>query len=500
MFRPLYINRRILMHKHPLFLLILLAAAAVAGTAPDFDLYFDDAALRLELFQTGDAREEIISAGPILREPLWPGSRSGLIDPFNNGRYQIKLYDIATNAVIYSSGFDCIYGEYRTTGPALDGIKRTFRRAVRFPAPKRPAQFVLEKRDQKNLPAPFFVLRIDPADYHINAERPPVGEIYESHISGAPALKADLLFIAEGYPADAQAKFHADVDKMRDFFFTIAPYKELQDKINIRGLFIPSQEPGMDEPRQGSWKNTLLDASFNSFDLDRYMLIEDGHLLRRIASQAPYDAIIVLVNSARYGGGGIYNDYCCTTVDHALSKRVFVHEFGHAFAGLADEYYTSEVAYNDFYPKGVEPLEPNITALLDPGHIKWQSLLAPDVALPTEYGKAQRDSLQNLLFENGRAMEKASKEAQVRGVGEKELDKVRKPFLDRGKKLGDQLAGVKTRYAALEEKVGAFEGAGYASHGLYRPMVDCLMISNTRDRFCRVCEAAIARMVDHYAR
>lgn len=487
------------MHLRLLFLLTLLAAAAVAGTIPDFDLYFDDAALRLELFQTGDAREEIISAGPILREPLWPGSRTSLIDPFNNGRYQIKLYDIATNALIYSSGFDCMYGEYRTTSPALDGIKRTFRRAVRFPAPKHPVQFVLEKRDANNLPAPFFVLRIDPADYHINTESGPAAEIYESHISGAPAVKVDLLFVAEGYTADEQAKFHADIDKMRDFLFTVEPYKGLQDRINIRGLFIASLEKGMDEPRQGSWKNTLLNASFNSFDLDRYMLIEDGHRLRRVASRAPYDAIVVLVNSSRYGGGGIYNDYCCTTVDHALSRRVFVHEFGHAFAGLADEYYTSEVAYNDFYPKGVEPLEPNITALLNRGRIKWQALLSPEITLPTEYGKSARDSLQNLLLENGRAMEKAQKEAQARGAGEKELDKVKKPFLDQGKKLGDQLAAVRKKYAAIEDKVGAFEGAGYASHGLYRPMVDCLMISNTRDRFCRVCEAAIAHMVDFYA-
>ncbi|HNW60712.1 MAG TPA: M64 family metallopeptidase [bacterium] len=488
------------MRKLILFLLTLKIAAAVAQTAPDFDTFFDAGALRLELFQTGDASEEIISAGAILREPLWPASQNSLIDPFNNGRYTIKLFDIASNTLIYSSGMDCMFGEYRTTNPAIEGVKRTFRRAVRIPLPKHPANFVLEKRDKNNLSAPFFMLRIDPADYHINTESAPAGEIYASHLSGDPALKADLLFIAEGYTAADQAKFHGDVDKMRDFLFSVAPYSGLREQINIRGLFIASPERGMDEPRQGSWKNTLLNASFNSFDLDRYMLIEDGHLLRRIASQAPYDAIIVLVNSSRYGGGGIYNDYCCTTVDHALSKRVFIHEFGHAFAGLADEYYTSDVAYNEFYPKGIEPLEPNITALLDPAHIKWQSMLSPGITLPTEYGKSMRDSLQIALMENGRAMDKAVQAAKKGGAGEKELEKLKKSFLDKGKKLGEQLAAEKQKFAALEDKVGAFEGAGYASRGLYRPMMDCLMISNARDHFCRVCEAAITRMVEFYAR
>ncbi len=488
------------MRKTALLLFVLFIATAGAQTSPDFDLYFAGGALRLEFFQTGDSDEEIISPGQICREPVWPGSRVNLIDHFNNGRYGIKVYDIATNALIYSSGFDCMYGEYRTTTPALEGIKRTFRRAVRFPQPKRPVNFVLEKRDQNNLPAPLFLLKIDPADYHINTEPAQTGELYESHISGNPAGKADLLFIAEGYTAAEKQKFEADVDKMRDFLFTISPYREMKEKLNLRGLFIASPESGMDEPRQGSYKNTLLNASFNAFDLDRYMLVDDGHLLRRIAGQAPYDAIVVLVNSTRYGGGGIYNDYAITTVDHAMSRRVFVHEFGHSFGGLGDEYYTSDVAYNDFYPKGIEPLEPNITALLDPEHIKWAELLSPGVSLPTEYGREMLDSLQASRRENGQAMEKALRTAKEKGASEKELEKLRKPYLDKSKKIDSALAAQRKKYEHLADRVGAFEGAGYSARGLYRPMMDCLMISNNRDRFCKVCEAAIARMIDHYAR
>ena len=487
------------MRKTISLIVLLLAAGLGAQNQPDFNTYFNDGALRLELCQTGDADEEIISLELISREPCWPGSIKNLTDAFNNGRYEIKVYDIATNTLIYSSGFDCMFGEYRTTTPAIEGIKRTFRRAVRFPLPRRAVNFVLEKRDRNNLPAPFFIQKIDPTDYHINTEAVRTGEIYESHISGESAQKADLLFIAEGYTSSDKNKFQADVDKMRDFLFTVAPYSEMKDKINLRGLFIASAENGMDEPRQGAYKNTLLNASFNAFDLDRYMLIEDGHLLRKLASQAPYDALIVLVNSTRYGGGGIYNDYAVTTVDHALSKRVFIHEFGHSFAGLADEYYTSDVAYNDFYPNGIEPLEPNITALLDPENIKWKNLLTPGIALPTEYGKKEMEELFSSRRENHQAMEKALAEAKKRGWSENRLEKIKKSYTDIGKTIDDRIAAQRKKYAHLEDKVGAFEGAGYASTGLYRPMMDCLMISNTRDRFCRVCETAIARMITCYA-
>ena len=136
--------------------------------------------------------------------------------------------------------------------------------------------------------------------------------------------------------------------------FAVEPYKSRQGAFSLHGVLRPSAERGMDEPRLGSFKATSLNASFDSFDLDRYMLTEEGRTVRAMAAQVPYDAIVILVNSSRYGGGGIYNDYCITTVDHQASPGVFVHEFGHSFAGLADEYYSADVAYNDFYPKGVE--------------------------------------------------------------------------------------------------------------------------------------------------
>jgi hypothetical protein len=240
----------------------------------------------------------------------------------------------------------------------------------------------------------------------------------------------------------------------------------------------------------------VLSASFNAFDLDRYMLIEDDHLMHDIAGQVPYDVLVVLVNSPRYGGGSIALDYCVTTVDHPASPQVFVHELGHSFAYLADEYYQSEVSYNDFYPKGVEPLEPNITALLDPANVKWKDLLSPGIAIPTEYGKDRIEALQAEIREGRGARAKALEAAKKRGAPDKEIKAIEAKFQASGDALAAKIEAVRKEYASLVDKVGVFEGAGYASKGLYRSMIYCLMIVNPKNEFCRVCQRAIARMID----
>jgi hypothetical protein len=466
-----------------------------------FDDFFLDKAMRLDLFLTGDAKEESVTIDRILQEAVWPESKTHLLDPFNNGRYGLKVYDVASNSLIYSRGFDTMLGEYRTTAPALAGTKRVFRRSVRLPFPKRAALLVIEGRDRQNLPREIFRASVDPADYHIIKESSkPIDEIYEALKNGDPHDKVDVVFLAEGYTNEDATKFKADVDKFTGYLFAIEPYRSSKQKFNITGVFHPSAERGMDEPRQGAFKKTALNASFNAFDLDRYMLCEEGHRIREMAAQVPYDAIVILVNSKRYGGGGIYNDYAITTVDNERSPGVFLHEFGHSFAGLADEYYASEVSYNDFYPKGVEPLEPNITALLDPAHVKWQDLLSPGIAIPTDWGKDKRDALQAEGLKLRQDMRRELDEAKQKGLKEPEVKKIRAKFEKKGKELQAEFEAVRKQYADLEDKVGVFEGAGYASHGLYRPMISCIMISSPKNEFCRVCQRAIQRMIDYYSK
>jgi hypothetical protein len=481
--------------------LILLGSLALLGQGqPVFDDYFIDRAMRIDLYQTGDAKDEIITLDKIYQEGIWPENPGNLFDPFNNGVYAVKVYDLASNRLIYWRGFDCMFDEYRTTTPALNGVKRTFQRSIRVPFPKRPILLVIETRDKKNLLHPLFDAKIDPSDVEVIKETVNAQDfIYEAVKSGDPHKCVDLTFVAEGYTAAEKDKFKSDVDRFANYLFTIEPYKSRKSKFNVYGVMRPSPESATDQPRQGVFKKTILNSSFNAFGTDRYLLTEENHLLRAIAAQAPYDALVILVNSRRYGGGGIYNDFCITTVDYATSFKVFIHEFGHAFAGLADEYYTSEVAYNDFYPKGVEPLEPNITALLDPTHVKWQELLSPGIGVPTEYGKDQIESLEAQRSQNNQDMRKETEQAKQNKASEAELKAITDKYQAKAKEIDAKIAAIRRQYANLADKVGVFEGAGYAAKGLYRPMMNCLMFSNAKEEFCLVCRKAIARMIDYYS-
>ena len=480
-------------------LLVLSAAWAVSPqTPPTYDTHFLDKAMRAECTFVGDAKEEFVTLDRIVEEGLWPESTSHLIDPFNNGKYALKVVDVASNALIYSRGFDCMFGEYTTTAPAMAGEKRAFTRSLRFPFPKGPVLLVIEKRDKTNLLRPLFVQRIDPSDSHIVREPASLGdEVFDVIKGGDPHRKVDLVFLAEGYTAQDREKFKADVWRVSGWLFEVEPYKGAKEKFNVTGIFRPSSERGVDEPRQGAFKRTALDASFDAFGVDRYLLTEEGRTLRQMAAQAPYDAIVILVNSPRYGGGGIYNDYCITTVDNDRSQVVFLHEFGHAFAGLADEYYLSEVAYNDFYPKGVEPLEPNITADLDPSHVKWKDLLSPGIALPTEWGKDQLDALDGEVQKTRQARQDELEAAKNKGLTDGQVKAIQEKYRSKLEDLDRRIADVHKKYAGVEDKVGLFEGAGYTSKGLYRPSVFCIMGTSKKPlEFCRVCQRAIARAID----
>jgi hypothetical protein len=481
-------------------LVLLVAALAARGQSQvAFDEFFLDKALRFDLYQVGDAKDEVVTLDQIYQEGIWPESRTHLIDPFTYGHYAVKLYDVASNRLMYSRGFDSTFAEYKTTTPALNGVKRVFERSIRVPHPKRPFLFVIEVRDKFHLLRPLFSQVVDPSDYHLIRETVAAGDfIYEARKSGDPHEKVDFVFIAEGYTADDRDKFKADVDRFSAHLFTVEPYKSLAARFNITGVFRPSPERAMDEPRQRVYRKTILNASFNAFDLDRYMLVEEDHRMHEIAAEVPYDAIIVLVNSKRYGGGSIGMDYCVSTVDDPVSPQVFVHELGHSFAGLADEYYTSEVSYNDFYPKGIEPLEPNITALLDPSNVKWKDLVSPGIAIPTEYGKEKREALMAERRKNREEQARALEEAKKKGAGEAALKKIEAKFNDADQAIAKKIEDVRKQYASLEDKVGAFEGAGYASKGLYRPMMYCIMISSPKGEFCRVCQQAISRMIEYF--
>jgi hypothetical protein len=321
-------------------------------------------------------------------------------------------------------------------------------------------------------------------------------KVFEVQKKGDPHQKIDIAFIAEGYTLAEEGKLEADLERFVQVFFRQEPYKTYKDRFNIYGVFKPSEESGCDEPSHGSFKNTALSATFDSLGSERYLLTEDNKSFRDIAAHVPYDALFLMVNHKRYGGGGIYNLYCTFTVDNQWFEYLFLHEFGHSFAGLGDEYYTSEVAYNEFYPKGVEPVEPNITALLDPKDLKWKAFVSAGIEIPTPWEKQEFDRMDNAYQKirqeiNGK-IARMKREKAPRAEIEKVEEESERLSREQAKKVDEYLR--KSKYWG---KIGAFEGAGYSAQGLYRPAVDCIMFTKGTKPFCKVCEEAIIRVIKH---
>jgi hypothetical protein len=485
------------------FLTIIALAALTAGCAraqkgPAFDDWFVDKTMRVDYFHAGNSAEETIALDQVFDQGVWAGSRAHLVDPFNLGRYQVKVYDAASGTLIFSKGFDSYFGEYKTSGPALQGVRRTYHESALLPYPRKPVRFTVEARDGQNAPKALFSQIVDPAATTVIRERLVPGvKVFEVVKSGEPRRKVDVAIVAEGYTADEEAKLKADLDRFAAVFFELEPYKSRRDQFNLYGVFKPSPESGCDEPSHGSFKATALGATFDSLGSERYLLTEDNKSLRDIAAHVPYDALYIMVNHKRYGGGGIYNLYCTFTTDNQWYEYLFLHEFGHSFAGLADEYYTSEVAYNEFYPRGVEPAEPNITALLEPGRLKWKSLTSPGVEIPTRWEKADFDAMDNAYQKiRGEINAKIAK-LKREGAAAAEVARVEEESERLSREHADKVDAF-LRVSKYRGKVGAFEGAGYAAQGLYRPELDCLMFTKGAKPFCRVCDAAVVRTILNY--
>lgn len=484
------------------FMILLLPLPARTQRAVEFGEFFIDRTMRIDYYHVGDYNEDFITLDKIYQQGIWAGTTNNLIDPLNNGRYRVMVYDVLTNTLVFSRGYDTYFGEYRTTDPARHGVKRTFHETVLIPYPKRPVYLVIEKRDRTNICQPLYQQKIDPASYHIITESPQRGDrIYETLKNGDPHTKVDLVILGDGYAGTEQEKFAADMKRFTEIFFALEPYKSHKDRFNIAGIYSPSPESGVDEPRQGSYKKTLLNTTFNSLDSDRYLLTEENKLVRDIAAQVPYDALLIMVNSRRYGGGGFYNVMTLFTSDGPTSDFVFHHEFGHGFGGLADEYYTSETVQEEFFPPGVEPTEPNLTALLDPTHLKWRDLMSPGTSIPTEWGQATFDSLS--VARGALAAERRSAVEQLKkgGAPDSVIKRVESEFMGRQEELGRKVTRFMEHHP-LRGKIGAFQGGGFVPKGFYRPTVNSIMHQfNATDRtFFSVNEQAIIRVIDYYSR
>jgi hypothetical protein len=442
--------------------------------------------MRVDYYHTGNEKQEHFSLDRVVVEPLaWPGDPQKSIDTTMRGKYFFEVIDEATKKTIYSRGFASIFGEWETTAEAK-AMNRTFSESLRFPSVDKPVRVVLKKRDAKNIFQDVWTAKIDPADKFIMraGALASAGRLIKLHERGDPATKLDLLILGDGYTAAERGKFERDARRMLAVLFATSPFKERENDINVWGLVPPSIDSGISSPSQKIYKRTTFGTSYDTFDSERYVLTTENRTFRDIAANAPYEVVEILTNSEKYGGGGIYNLYSTVAADSVWASYIFVHEFGHHLAGLADEYYTSDVAYLPPAEK-IEPWEPNVTALLDPLKLKWRDLVGPATPLPTPWPKEQFEAMQKERQERRRALRAANRpESEMNALFNEELQRDTE-LLD-----GPPLRG----------RVGAYEGANYEAKGYYRPQSDCIMFTRDNVGFCAVCRRALQETLDLYAK
>jgi IgA Peptidase M64/Peptidase M64 N-terminus len=477
--RPVTDGREAAMRR-PCILLLLMAhvTAAAALAAP--------ATLRVDYYHTGNETEERFSLDRVVAEPLpWAGNPARPIDRSNLGKYFFEVSDAASGRLLYSRGFSSIYGEWETTAEAKK-LNRTFSESLRFPAPEAPVTIVVKKRDAKNAFREVWTLTVDPSDKFVErgVARPDTGAVIRLHESGDPAQKLDLLVLCDGYTAGERDKFERDARRLTGVLFATAPFKERERDINVWGLCPPAAQSGISRPSQRVYRRSPVGATYDAFDSERYVLTFENRAFRDIAANAPYDAVEILVNGATYGGGGIFGLYSTVAADSAWAPYIFIHEFGHHLAALADEYYTSDVAYLPAADR-LEPWEPNATALLDPATLKWKDLVKPGTPLPTAWPKEEFEQYTGTIQQRRR-------EIRAQNRPESEMD-----ALFREEQRRDTSLLNTGPHAGI---VGAFEGANYEARGYYRPQADCIMFTRDEVPFCAVCRRAIDAVLDLYSR
>ncbi len=441
------------------------------------------ATLRLDLFHTGNVKTEIFSLDRLVVEPLpWPGNPQRAVDDSQLGKYRFSIRRPADDGVLYSRGYASIYGEWETTGEARR-MHRTFHESLRFPHPGAPVMVVIEKRDAANRFQEIWRQEVDPDGMFVDTSLPPRVPVTAIQHRGDPATKVDLLLLGDGYTADEHGLFLEQARRLTEALFAVEPFRQRRDDFNVWALAPTAAASGVSRPSTGIHRRTPLGVTYDAFGSERYVLTFDNRAWRQAASWAPYDVVEILVNAETYGGGGIFGLYSTVAAANDWAEYLFLHEFGHHFAALADEYYTSSVAY-EMPQEQVEPWEANATLLQDPEALKWRHLATPQAPLPTPWPK-------QAFEEHSYEIQERRREIRSQGLPESVMsDLFRQQQAFEVELLGQH---------ANANVVGAFEGSNYAPLGMYRPQMDCIMFSRNPVPFCAVCEHALEAVIDLYS-
>lgn len=424
------------------FLLSLLSLFMGLGItyAQHFDQFFVNKTLRIDYLHIGNFHQESLEIDHFTAGGTWNGTREYLIEPHNYGDITVEVYDSLSNKLIFSRSYSCLFTEYRTTERGMTEID-SMEESVNIPFPKNTVRLKFTAFDRKRVPTTLSISYFNP---RTSATEPMVKEnkVMTLHKGNSPDKAIDILFIPDGYAKSDAKLLKKDMKRFASYVMKCTPYKEMAKKVNIRAIEGYSEESGITQPQNNIYRKTLVNCTYNALDLDRYLMCPGVWNLHEVADDAPYDVIVIICNSEKYGGGGIYNFYC-TVYNHGdYPDYVIVHEMGHLIGGLADEYYTSEVSVQDFYPAGIEPVEPNLTTLVD-FDSKWKKELPENTQIPTP--------------------------PAVKGTPE-------------------------------YDQLGVYEGGGYVSKGVYRPTMHCTMHQISYNDFCPVCRKALEEVLDYYSK
>ncbi|MDD4967938.1 MAG: M64 family metallopeptidase [Paludibacter sp.] len=415
-----------------IFILFFLLQASLH--AQQYNDFFLDKACRVDFHLCGNAQQTSVFLDNIKLEPFWGGRHAHLSKDLNLGDYRFRVLDSLSSQQIYCDGFSALYREWQST-PEASITSKSFEQTIQFPFPKKAITLIIEKRIDLDNWSELFRYKLSPTDKLIQRTNPtafPV-KIITKTVSSDKAI--DIAVIAEGYSAKEQKKFYRDAQRLAENLLTHEPFTKYRSRINIYAVAARSVDSGISLSKDSTWKNTSAGSHFYTFYEPRYLTTTNVFKVRDLAALVPYDAIYVLANTSTYGGGGIYNNYALTAADNNLVTQVTVHEFGHSFAGLADEYFhDKQDALDAMYDIKKEPWEPNITSLVQ-FERKWKAQLQEGIAVPT-------------------------------------------PVTEENK-----------------TKIGVFEGGGYLAKGMYRPMFDCRMRTNKAPEFCTICQQAVERMI-----
>lgn len=423
------------MKKHILFLLCLIAVASTRAQV--FADHFADKTLRVDYIFNGNASGQAICLDGVSALPTWAGRKHHLAELPLQGNGQIIMRNAASGKTIYTTSFSSLFQEWLETDEARN-VTKGFENTFLLPYPLQPVEIEITLLDprrnvrasMKHIVHPNDVLIEQKGNSHITPHK------YLLH-NDSPEKCINVAILAEGYTPQEMQTFYEDADIACKSIFDHEPFKSMKKRFNVVAVASPSTDSGVSVPRLNEWKHTAFGSHFSTFYSDRYLTTSRVKAIHDALAGIPYEHIIILANTEEYGGGGIYNSYTLTTAHHPMFRPVVVHEFGHSFGGLADEYFYDNDVMTDTYPLDIEPWEQNISTQVDFA-AKWKDMLSENTPVPTP-------------------------------------------------------AEVSENYPT-----GVYEGGGYSAKGIFRPAENCRMRTNEYPAFCPVCQRALRRIIEFY--